>query len=154
MSGEPVVSIVLGSANDREMMETSGKCLEEFGVPHEVVIRSAHRAPEMTAAYAKESAGRGIKVIIAAAGYSAHLAGVVAAYTTIPVIGVPLAGSPLQGIDALLSVGQMPAGVPVATMTIGSAGAKNAALFAIAILALTDAGLAKKLAAYRNKLAQ
>lgn len=154
MSPQPHVSIVLGSDADLPTMRETGKILEAFGIPFEYVISSAHRAPDKTAAYAKGAAGRGVRVIVAAAGYSAHLAGVVAAYTTLPVIGVPLSGSPLNGMDALLAMGQMPGGIPVATMTIGSVGARNAALFAVAILALTDAGLAKQLGAYRQRLAE
>lgn len=150
----PIVSIIVGSESDRPMMQAAEMILTEFGVAHEMVVSSAHRAPDKTATYAKEAAGRGVRIIIAAAGYSAHLAGVVAAYTTLPVIGVPLAGSPLAGWDALLAMGQMPGGIPVATMTIGPVGAKNAALFAIAILALTDAPLAERLRAYRQRLAE
>ncbi|MBI4366075.1 MAG: 5-(carboxyamino)imidazole ribonucleotide mutase [Deltaproteobacteria bacterium] len=150
---QPVVSIVMGSDSDLTVMKEAGAVLEEFGVAHEFVVSSAHRAPEKTAAHAKGLLARGIRVVIAAAGYSAHLAGVMAAYTTLPVIGVPLAASPLAGMDALLAMGQMPAGVPVATMTIGVTGARNAALYAVAILALQDGGLAKRLQAYRRKLA-
>lgn len=149
----PVISIVMGSDSDLPTMKEAGKVLEEFGVAYEYVISSAHRAPEKTAAYAKGAAARGIKVVIAGAGYSAHLAGVVAAHTTLPIVGVPLIGSPLNGLDSLLAMGQMPGGIPVATMTIGGVGAKNGALFAIAILALSDGALAAKLTAYRKRLA-
>lgn len=149
----PLVSIIMGSDSDLPAMEEAGKVLKDFGVAYEYVTSSAHRAPEQTAALAKGAAARGIRVMIAGAGYSAHLAGVVAAYTTLPVIGVPLAGSPLAGWDALLAMGQMPGGIPVATMTIGPVGAKNAALFAIAILALSDPRLAKQLQAFRRRLA-
>ncbi len=144
----------MGSDSDLPVMEDSAKTLKEFGVAHEMIITSAHRAPEMTADFAKKAAARGIKVIIAGAGYSAHLAGVIAAQTVIPVIGVPLAVSPLQGVDALLAMGQMPSGIPVATVTIGKAGAKNAALLAVEILALSDDNLQKKLIDYRKKLAE
>lgn len=147
------VSIVMGSDSDLPVMEESAKTLKEFGVEHEMVITSAHRAPDMTVELAKDFARRGVKVIIAGAGYSAHLAGVIAAQTIIPVIGVPLAVSPLMGVDALLAMGQMPAGIPVATVTIGKAGAKNAALLAVEILALSDPKLQKKLQKYRNDLA-
>ncbi len=154
MPQKPLVSVVMGSDSDLPVMEEAERTLKEFGVEHEMIITSAHRAPEMTTEFAKNAMGRGIKVIIAGAGYSAHLAGVIAAQTVIPVIGVPLAASPLQGVDALLAMGQMPAGIPVATVTIGKAGAKNAALMAVEILALSDAGLQKKLLNYRKKMAE
>jgi phosphoribosylaminoimidazole carboxylase PurE protein len=154
MPTKPLVSVVMGSDSDLPVMEEAARALKEFGVGHEMIITSAHRAPDMTAEFAKNARGRGIKVIIAGAGYSAHLAGVIAAQTIIPVIGVPLAVSPLQGVDALLAMGQMPAGIPVATVTIGKAGARNAALMAVEILALSDTGLQKKLTVYRRKLAE
>ncbi|MBI2092028.1 MAG: 5-(carboxyamino)imidazole ribonucleotide mutase [Deltaproteobacteria bacterium] len=153
MTINPQVSIVMGSDSDLPVMEDAAKTLKEFGVAYEMIITSAHRAPEMTTDFAKKAAPRGIKVVIAGAGYSAHLAGVIAAQTVIPVIGVPLAVSPLQGVDALLAMGQMPSGIPVATVTIGKAGAKNAALLAVEILALSDGSLQKKLVEYRRKLA-
>lgn len=153
MPTNPRVSVVMGSDSDIPVMEDAANVLKEFGVAHEMIITSAHRAPDMTTEFAKNAMGRGIKVIIAGAGYSAHLAGVIAAQTVIPVIGVPLAVSPLQGVDALLAMGQMPAGIPVATVTIGKAGAKNAALMAVEILALSDDGLTKKLLDYRKKMA-
>lgn len=153
MSHTPLVSIVMGSDSDVETMRAAAEVLQQFQVPNEMVIASAHRAPEKTAAFAKGAADRGIQVIIAAAGYSAHLAGVIASYTTLPVIGVPLAASPLQGVDALLAMGQMPAGIPVATVTIGTAGAKNAAHLAVQILALKDPALATQLRTYRKNLA-
>lgn len=153
MKTTPLVSIVMGSDSDVPIMEAAAETLRDFGIAHELVISSAHRAPDKTTAFAKGAAGRGIQVIIAAAGYSAHLAGVIAAHTTLPVIGVPLAASALQGVDALLAMGQMPAGIPVATVTIGKAGAKNAALLATAILALRDTALAKQLQHYRATLA-
>lgn len=146
------IGIVMGSDTDVPVMEEAAKVCKEFGVPYEMVISSAHRAPEQTSEYARGAAGRGIKVVIAAAGYSAHLAGVIAAQTILPVIGVPLAASPLQGVDALLAMGQMPAGIPVATVTIGKAGAKNAALLAIEIMALSDAELSKRLTKYREDM--
>lgn len=148
------VSIVMGSDSDKPMMEESGKVLEEFGVPYETKIASAHRSPDFTAAYAKNLRNRGVRVVIAAAGYSAHLAGVVAAYTTLPVLAVPMDVSPLKGLDSLLSMGQMPAGIPVGTMTIGKSGAKNAAYFAIQILALQDESLTERLRLYREELAR
>lgn len=153
MSTNPQVSIVMGSDSDLPVMKDAARTLKEFGVEYEMIITSAHRAPEMTTDFAKNAAGRGVKVVIAGAGYSAHLAGVVAAQTVIPVIGVPLAVSPLQGVDALLAMGQMPGGIPVATVTIGRAGAKNAALLAVEILALSDQNLTKKLLEYRKKMA-
>jgi len=153
MSKNPHVSIVMGSDSDLPVMEEDANVLKDFGVSHEVVITSAHRAPDMTYEFSKNAVKKGVKVIIAGAGYSAHLAGVIAAQTIIPVIGVPLAVSPLQGVDALLAMGQMPGGIPVATVTIGKAGAKNAALLAIEILALNDDALRKKLIDYRTKMA-
>lgn len=148
------VSIVMGSDTDLPIMEDAAKVLKEFGVGYEMIISSAHRSPDSTSDFAKNASSRGIKVIIAGAGYSAHLAGVIAAYTVIPVIGVPLAVSPLQGVDALMAMGQMPGGIPVATVTIGKAGAKNAALLAIEILATSDAALTKKLLENRKKMAE
>lgn len=149
-----LVSIVMGSDSDKPMMEESGKVLEEFGVSYEYKIASAHRSPDFTADYAKNLQKRGVQVVIAAAGYSAHLAGVVAAYTTLPVLAVPMDVSPLKGLDSLLSMGQMPAGIPVGTMTIGKSGAKNAAYFALQILALQDDSLAERLRVYREELAR
>lgn len=148
------VSIVMGSDSDKPMMEECGKVLEEFGVPYEYKIASAHRSPDFTADYAKNLRKRGVRVVIAAAGYSAHLAGVVAAYTTLPVLAVPMDVSPLKGFDSLLSMGQMPAGVPVGTMTIGKSGAKNAAYFAVQILALQEEYLVERLRVYREELAR
>ena len=147
------VSIVMGSETDLPVMEEAANTLKSFGVAHEVVITSAHRAPDMTCEFARNASKRGVKVIIAGAGYSAHLAGVIAAQTIVPVIGVPLAVSPLQGVDSLLAMGQMPGGIPVATVTIGKAGAKNAALLAVEILALGDPKLNKKLLDFRAKMA-
>ncbi|NDY42849.1 5-(carboxyamino)imidazole ribonucleotide mutase [Dissulfurirhabdus thermomarina] len=149
----PVVGIVLGSGSDREVMEAARSVLEEFGVPCEMTVASAHRSPERAAAYARGAAGRGLKVLIAGAGMAAHLAGVLAAHTTLPVVGVPLAGSPLQGLDALLSTVQMPPGVPVATVALGAAGARNAAILAVQILALSDPRLAERLEAHKAAMA-
>ncbi len=146
------VGIVLGSASDWPEVEPAALLLKEWGIPVEVVVASAHRAPRKVQAYAREAAGRGLKVIIAAAGMAAHLAGVLAAETTLPVIGVPLAGSHLQGLDSLLSTVQMPPGVPVATMAIGKAGARNAAIFAAQILALSDPRLQEVLAQHKQDL--
>jgi 5-(carboxyamino)imidazole ribonucleotide mutase len=148
----PLVGVLLGSASDWEVMQHAVRRLEEFEVPCEAKVVSAHRSPELAHRYAREAAARGLACIIAAAGGAAHLAGVIAANTTLPVLGVPLAGKHLQGMDSLLSTVQMPAGIPVATFAIGEAGAQNAALFAVALLARTDAGLAAKLQAFRAEL--
>lgn len=139
----------MGSESDRAVMEETAKMLERFGVPYEVIVSSAHRHPKRTREYVQSAADRGIKVIIAGAGMAAHLPGVLAAETTLPVIGVPLPGSALDGVDSLYSIVQMPAGVPVAAMAIGTHGAKNAAIFAVEILALSDPELRQKLADYR-----
>ncbi|HEY8737982.1 MAG TPA: 5-(carboxyamino)imidazole ribonucleotide mutase [Candidatus Dormibacteraeota bacterium] len=138
MSEAPVVGIVMGSESDRPTMQKCCEVLDGYGVAYEVVVRSAHRDPEGCRTWAKEAAGRGIKVIIAAAGGAAHLPGVAAAWSILPVIGVPMSGGALGGLDALLSMAQMPAGIPVATVAIGDAGARNAAHLAMAILALAD----------------
>jgi len=150
----PLVGIVMGSPSDLPTMELATGVLAEFGVAHEVVVASAHRSPERAANYAKTARRRGVQVIIAGAGGGAHLAGVLASHLTIPVIGVPMQTDALGGMDSLLSTVQMPSGIPVATVAIGGAGAKNAALLAIEILALSDEGLSKKLTAYRKKLAK
>ena len=151
---KPAVSIVMGSDSDLEIMREAGKALEQFGVAYEIDITSAHRAPRKTAEFAKNAAGRGIKVIIAGAGGAAHLAGVIAAESTLPVIGVPIPSSSLQGMDSLLATVQMPAGIPVATVAIGKAGATNAGILAAQMLALSDAELAKKMQGHKEKLAQ
>ncbi|GAB7027096.1 5-(carboxyamino)imidazole ribonucleotide mutase [Geotalea toluenoxydans] len=148
-----LVLIVMGSESDLPVMEEAAKVLKEFGVSHEMRISSAHRAPKKTGLMAAEARGRGVRVIIAGAGMAAHLAGVVAAETTLPVIGVPMPGGALNGVDALYSTVQMPGGIPVATMAIGKAGAKNAGLFAVQILALADNELAGKLAVFRQSMA-
>jgi phosphoribosylaminoimidazole carboxylase PurE protein len=148
------VGIVLGSASDWPEVEPAARLLKEWGIACEVVVASAHRVPGKVQAYAREAAGRGLKVIIAAAGMAAHLAGVLAAETVLPVIGVPMAGSHLQGLDSLLSTVQMPPGVPVATMAIGKAGAKNAAVFAAQVLALSDPRLQEVLARHKQDLAE
>ena len=146
------VLILMGSDSDLPIMEEGAKVLAEFGVSYEMRISSAHRCPRKTAALAAGAAGRGIRVIIAGAGMAAHLAGVIAAETTLPIIGVPIGGGSLNGVDALYAMVQMPGGIPVATMAIGKAGAKNAGLFAVQILALTDARLSDALAAYRSEM--
>ena len=147
---EPVVSLVMGSTSDIAVIEGAFEVLEEFDVSFEARVLSAHRTPDEASAFARDLAGRGVQVLIAAAGWAAHLAGVMAAHTTIPVIGVPIDSSPLNGMDALLATVQMPPGVPVATMAIGKGGARNAALFAIQILALKDARLSEQFAAYKK----
>lgn len=147
----PLVGIVMGSSSDWETMKPAAKTLEEFGIAYEAKAMSAHRTPKAVAAWAEGAAGAGMKVVIAAAGGAAHLAGVVAAHTTLPVLGVPMPSKHLQGLDSLLSTVQMPKGIPVATFAIGDAGAVNAALFAVALLALSDEHMKKKLADFRAK---
>jgi 5-(carboxyamino)imidazole ribonucleotide mutase len=144
-----MIGIVMGSTSDWETMKAAAKMLEDFGVAYEAKAMSAHRTPHEVAAWAEGAAARGMKAIIAAAGGAAHLAGVVAAHTTLPVLGVPMPSRHLQGLDSLLSTVQMPKGIPVATFAIGEAGAANAALFAVAILAVTDKAMAKKLHDFR-----
>lgn len=150
---KPVVSIVMGSDSDLDIMREAGKSLEEFGIAYEIDVTSAHRSPDRTAEYAKNAAGRGIKVIIAGAGGAAHLAGVIAAHTTLPVIGVPIPSTSLNGLDSLLATVQMPAGIPVATVAIGKPGATNAGILAAQIVAQTSAAVAKKLDGHKEKLA-
>ena len=150
---EPVVGILMGSESDRPRMAGASEVLSELGVPHEVLVLSAHRAPAEVGAYAEAAAGRGIRVLIAGAGMAAHLAGALAARTVLPVIGVPLDGSPLLGLDALLATVQMPPGVPVATVAVGSAGAKNAGFLAAQILALSNPDLQERLRARRAQSA-
>ena len=152
MQEKPAVGIVMGSMSDKAVMEECAKVLEELGVSFEIIVSSAHRTPDRTRDYAIHAADRGIEVIIAGAGWAAHLAGVLASHTTVPVIGVPIDSSPLKGIDALLSTAQMPPGIPVATMAIGSGGARNAAVFAAQILALKYPDIAKNLKTYRERL--
>ena len=147
------VAIVLGSDSDYPMVQDALKLLDDFGVASEVTISSAHRSPDRTQHYATTLEERGVQVVIACAGGAAHLAGVLAAHTILPVIGVPIDSSPLKGFDALLSTSMMPAGVPVATMGIGKAGASNAAILAAQILARGDATLAQRLRDYKKKLA-
>jgi 5-(carboxyamino)imidazole ribonucleotide mutase len=145
-----VIGIVMGSSSDWETMKAAAKTLEEFGVPYEAKAMSAHRTPHAVAEWASNAHKRGLKVMIAAAGGAAHLAGVVAAHTTLPVLGVPMPSKHLQGLDSLLSTVQMPKGIPVATFAIGEAGAANAALFAVALLALSNPSLQKKLDDFRR----
>lgn len=152
MSTAPLVLIVMGSDSDLPVMQEASQILSQFGVPWEMRISSAHRSPARTMALASEAAERGIKIIIAGAGMAAHLAGVVAAKSLLPVIGVPMPGGALNGVDALYSTVQMPAGIPVATMAIGKAGAKNAGLFAVQVLALGDAKLAAAVGEYRREM--
>ncbi|MCX7281770.1 MAG: 5-(carboxyamino)imidazole ribonucleotide mutase [Alphaproteobacteria bacterium] len=146
-----VVGIIMGSQSDWATMQASSQILDALKVPHETGIVSAHRTPDRMAAYAKEAEARGIKVIIAGAGGAAHLPGMVASMTTLPVLGVPVQSRALKGLDSLLSIAQMPGGVPVATFAIGEAGAKNAALHAAAIIGLSDLGVKKRLDAWRDK---
>jgi phosphoribosylaminoimidazole carboxylase PurE protein len=146
------VGVVMGSDSDWPLMEDTAKTLKEFGIHFEVRVLSAHRTPERAAEYALSARDRGLKVLIAAAGGAAHLAGVIAAHTLLPVIGIPVKGGALDGLDALLSTVQMPAGIPVATVALGRSGAVNAALLAVQILALNDAALADRLAAHKQEL--
>ena len=150
----PEVGIVMGSDSDLNVMEETALVLKNFGIAYEMTVASAHRSPKKAAKFAASAHKRGIKVIVAGAGHAAHLAGNIAAYTSLPVIGVPIDSSCLQGLDALLSTVQMPPGVPVATVSIGKSGAKNAGILAIQILALTDSTLAKKLETYKKELAK
>ena len=147
---QPLVGIVMGSDSDWDVMEHAAKRLTEFGVAHESRVVSAHRTPDQLYRYAEEAAGRGLRCIIAGAGGSAHLPGMLAAKTTLPVLGVPVPTKHLQGLDSLLSIVQMPAGTPVATFAIGTAGAANAGLYAVAILALHDASLRQRLDSFRQ----
>jgi phosphoribosylaminoimidazole carboxylase PurE protein len=152
MAAKVQVGIVLGSGSDWPQVEPAAALLKEWGVAFEVVVASAHRSPRRAQAYGRDAAGRGLKVIIGAAGAAAHLAGVLAAETILPVIGVPLPSSPLQGLDSLLSTVQMPAGVPVAAMALGTAGAVNAAVLAAQILALEEPRLQEVLARHKQGL--
>ncbi len=152
-SDRPLVGIVMGSDSDWPTMRRASDVLTEFGVAHENRVASAHRTPDLISEYARRAEERGLRAIIAGAGGAAHLAGVIAAYTIVPVIGVPIQSRALNGIDSLLSIVQMPGGVPVATMAIGDAGATNAGLLAVSLLAGTDAGLAEALHDYRRRRA-
>ncbi|MBD1400169.1 5-(carboxyamino)imidazole ribonucleotide mutase [Pelovirga terrestris] len=150
---KPLVGILMGSDNDYEVMAETGRALKQFDIPFEMIVSSAHRTPERTADYVRSARERGLRVLIAGAGAAAHLAGVVAAETTLPVIAVPIDATSLRGLDALLAMVQMPAGIPVATMAIGPAGARNAGLFAVRMLATTDSRLEHKLDEFRQEMA-
>ena len=154
MSEQPSVGIVMGSKSDYEVLLAAIEILRALEIPHEARVLSAHRTPDQLFEYVAAAPGRGMRVIIAAAGGAAHLAGVIAAKTLLPVLGVPIVATPLNGLDSLLSMVQMPRGIPVATLAIGKPGAANAALFAAAILALNDAALHDRLAAWRAARAQ
>ena len=147
----PLVAVIMGSKSDWETMRAAVETLEEFAIPTEARVVSAHRTPELMAQFAREAAGRGIQIIIAGAGGAAHLPGMVAAHTRLPVLGVPVESRVLRGVDSLLSIVQMPAGIPVGTLAIGAAGAKNAALLAASILALHDEKIRAALDAFREK---
>jgi len=147
----PLVGIIMGSKSDWDVMRLASETCTQLGMPNECRVISAHRAPDALVEYVSHAASRGIKVIIAGAGGAAHLAGVIAAKTTLPVLGVPMQSKALQGLDSLLSIVQMPKGIPVATLAIGEPGAANAALFAAAILALSDSEIKKRLEDYRKK---
>ena len=149
MAGIPLVGVIMGSRSDWETLRHTAETLEKLDIPHETRVVSAHRTPERLFDYAKQAAGRGLKVIIAGAGGAAHLPGMAASMTHLPVLGVPVQSAALAGVDSLLSIVQMPAGVPVGTLAIGRAGAVNAALLAASILALEDAALAERLIAWR-----
>jgi 5-(carboxyamino)imidazole ribonucleotide mutase len=141
----------MGSSSDWETMSVCVKTLDQLGIANQAQVLSAHRTPDATAKFAREAADRGVRVMIAAAGGAAHLAGVISAYTWLPVLGVPIQSPALHGLDSLLSIAQMPGGIPVGTLAIGSAGAKNAALLAAAILALSDKKIRQNLQAFRKK---
>src|SRR5438552_2510512 len=149
----PLVGVIMGSKSDWETMEETDRVLTDFGIPHECRVVSAHRTPAWMAEYASTAAGRGLEVIVAGAGGAAHLPGMVAAHTVLPVIGVPVKSAALNGLDSLLSIVQMPRGVPVATVAIGPSGAANAGLLAVAILATSRPDLRGKLQKYRDAIA-
>ena len=154
MDKKPLVSIVMGSDSDLEIMQETAKALDGFGIPYEIDVTSAHRSPARTSKFAREAEGRGIKVIVAGAGGAAHLAGVIAAESTLPVIGVPIPSTSLQGLDSLLAIVQMPAGIPVATVAIGKPGATNAGILAAQIIATGNTEVAKKMHTHKEKLAK
>ena len=149
---QPLVGVIMGSTSDSDVMQGCTDQLKALEIPYEVRVLSAHRTPEQTQNYAESAAERGLEVVIAGAGWAAHLAGVIAAHTTLPVIGIPIDSSPLQGMDALLATVQMPPGIPVATVALGKGGAKNAAVLATQILALKYPPIAEKFKAYRQSL--
>ena len=148
------VGIVMGSDSDLDVMTVAAKTLRKFDIPYEMTVASAHRSPQKAADYATSARQRGLRVIIAGAGHAAHLAGVLAAHTTLPVIGVPIDSSAFQGLDSLLSTVQMPPGIPVATVAVGKSGAKNAAILACQILAVSDPGLAEQLTLFKTEMAK
>jgi phosphoribosylaminoimidazole carboxylase PurE protein len=154
MNNNPLVSIVMGSDSDLDIMNEAAKALSEFGISYEIDITSAHRSPARTSEYTRGLKGRGVKVVIAGAGGAAHLAGVIAAETTLPVIAVPIPSTALLGLDSLLAMVQMPAGIPVATVAIGKPGATNAGILAAQMIGLFDAEVARKLEGYKEKLAK
>ena len=151
MANQPVVAVLMGSKSDLPVVEGAFKVFDEFGIPYEAHAMSAHRTPVEAMEFAANAEKNGFKVVICAAGMAAHLGGVVAAHTTLPVIGIPIASEPFNGLDALFSIVQMPPGIPVAAVTAGKAGGKNAAPYAVSILALGDAALAEKLKEFRRK---
>lgn len=148
----PVVGVVMGSTTDWKIMKKASECLESFGVPHESRVVSAHRTPDLLFEYAQNARSRGLKILIAGAGGAAHLPGMLASKTTLPVLGVPIPATVLNGLDALLSIVQMPKGIPVGTLAIGDSGAENAALLAIQILSISDRRLSDELEKYRDSL--
>ncbi|MDE1161788.1 MAG: 5-(carboxyamino)imidazole ribonucleotide mutase [Acidobacteriaceae bacterium] len=148
---QPLAGIIMGSKSDWPTLEVAAKTLEEFGIPYEVEVVSAHRTPDKMMRYAESANERGLRAIIAGAGGAAHLPGMVASKTTVPVLGVPVKSRALNGLDSLLSIAQMPAGIPVATFAIGEAGARNAALFLVSMLAAHDETLARKISLFRSK---
>jgi len=150
--GKPIVGILMGSDSDLPVMQEAAAMLQEFGIEYEMTIASAHRTPKKVLEYSQSAEKRGLKIIIAGAGWAAHLAGVIASQTTLPVIGVPIDSSPLKGIDALLATAQMPGGVPVATMALGKAGAKNAGVFAAQVIALNDVKVANRLKVFKVEM--
>ena len=151
---KPQVAIIMGSDSDLEIMNEAAKALDDFGIPYEIDVSSAHRSPARTSEFSRNAESRGIKVIIAGAGGAAHLAGVIAAESTLPVIAVPIASTPLNGLDSLLAMVQMPAGIPVATVAIGKAGATNAGILAAQIIATADPDVMKKMHGHKEKLAK
>lgn len=150
--GKPVVGILMGSDSDLPVMQEAAVMLQEFGIEYEMTIASAHRTPKKVLEYSQSAEKRGLKVIIAGAGWAAHLAGVIASHTTLPIIGVPIDSSSLKGLDALLATAQMPGGVPVATMSIGKSGAKNAGVFAAQIIAVSDVKVANRLKVFKVEM--
>ena len=154
MADSPLVGIMMGSENDWPIMQKAAEILRDFSIPYETRVISAHRTPDLFFEYASALESRGLRVMIGGAGGAAHLPGVLAAKTTLPVLGVPVNATPLQGVDSLYAIVQMPRGIPVATFAVGEAGAANAALFAVAILASTDPEMAEKLKAFRAKMAE